>query len=93
MKAVFEALPVGSFWHVIYRPITGPAYEKHFNKDSEETWERLKHYLYTEDIPELTEILIDQIMAWYNAIGKMLYDINIPKLREAVKNVLADFAR
>ena len=22
-------------------------YEKDFNKDSEETWERLKHYLYT----------------------------------------------
>ena len=65
----------------MHRPNIGPTYKKHFNKYSEETWERLKHYLCTENIiPELTAILIDQIMACYNAICQMLYDINIPKL-------------
>ena len=51
------------------------------HKDSEETWERQKHYLCTVDInPELTAALIDQVMAWCNAIRQMLYNINIPKL-------------
>ena len=71
VKAVFDALPVGSYWHVIHSPNN----EKYFI-----SWKKLKAYMNTEDPrPALTSILIDQIMAWYDAIGQIFYDLNIPK--------------
>ena len=71
VKAVFDALPVGSYWHVIHTPNN----EKYFI-----SWKKLKAYMNTEDPrPALTSILIDQIMAWYDAIGQIFYDLNIPK--------------
>ena len=41
VKAVFDALPVGSFWHVIHSPNN----EKHFNRGLEQDWKKLEHYI------------------------------------------------
>ena len=78
MKAVFDALPVDSLWRV-----------KRFKKEgnwskvwetSEEDWEELEHYMDTEEPrPALTSILIDQIIAWSNAICQWFYSSNIPE--------------
>ena len=76
VKAVFDALPVGSFWHVIQSPNN----EKHFNRGLEQNWKKLEHYIDTEEPrPALQAILTDQSIAWYDAIGQMVYDLNIPK--------------
>ena len=76
VKAVFDALPVDSLWRV-----------KRFKKEgnwskvwetSEEDWEELEHYMDTEEPrPALTSILIDQIIAWSNAICQWFYSSNI----------------
>ena len=71
VKAVFDALPVGSYWHVIHTPNN----EKYFI-----SWKKLKAYMNTEEPrPALQAILNDQLMAWYDAGGQMFYDLNIPK--------------
>ena len=76
MKAVFDALPVGSFWHVIQSPNN----EKYFYRGLEQDWKKLEHYIDTEEPrPALQAILNDQLMAWYDASGQMFYDLNIPK--------------
>ena len=41
VKAVFDSLPVGSFWHVTLRPNN----EKYFNRDLEQDWKKLEHYI------------------------------------------------
>ena len=43
LKAVFNSIPVGSFWHLEYR--TQIRYHRSFNKTSEEDWVRLKQYM------------------------------------------------
>ena len=76
VKAVCDALPGGSFWHVIQSPNN----EKYFYRGLEQDWKKLEHYIDTEEPrPALQAILIDQIMAWYDATGQMFYDLNIPK--------------
>ena len=76
VKAVFDSLPVGSFWHVTLTP----NHEKYFNRDLEQDWKKLEHYIDTEEPrPALQAILTDQSIAWYDAIGQMVYDLNIPK--------------
>ena len=74
VKVVFDALPVGSFWHVIHTPNN----EKYFNRDLEQDWKKLEHYIDTEEPrPALQAILIDQIMTWYNAICEWFYTSNL----------------
>ena len=41
VKVVFDALPVGSFWHVTLTP----NHEKYFNRDLEQDWKKLEHYI------------------------------------------------
>ena len=56
VRAVFDALPVGSFWYVI-----GSKEEWDWDKNSKEDWEKLEHYLETEEPrPALTSIINDQ---------------------------------
>ena len=43
LKAVFDAIPTGSSWQVIYGRYDFD--QKHFNKESEEDWGRLKQYM------------------------------------------------
>ena len=43
LKAVFNAIPIGSFWHLEYG--TKIIYQRSFNKASEEDWVRLKQYM------------------------------------------------
>ena len=77
MRAVFDALPVGSSWRVIQRIKEGGS--RSFDKNSEEDWEKLEHFMDTEEpTPTLTAILIDQIMTWFNAICERFYTRNIP---------------
>ena len=45
VKAVFDALPVGSFWHVIQSPNN----EKYFYRGLEQDWKKLEHYIDTEE--------------------------------------------
>ena len=53
LKAVFNSIPIGSFWHLEYDsfPIsyleygTQIIYQRRFNKASEEDWVRLKQYM------------------------------------------------
>ena len=56
MKTVLDAIPTGSSWQVIYRKYDFD--QKHFNKESEEDWGRLKQYMHeTGTMEELNEIL------------------------------------
>ena len=76
VRAVFDALPVGSSWRVIQRIKEGGS--RSFDKNSEEDWEKLEHFMDTEEpTPTRTSILIDQIMTWFNAICKWFYTSNI----------------
>ena len=43
LKAVFNSIPIGSFWHLEYG--TQIFYHWRFNKASEEDWLRLKQYM------------------------------------------------
>ena len=43
LKAVFDAIPTGSSWQVIYGRYDFD--QKHFNKESEEDWGKLKQYM------------------------------------------------
>ena len=43
LQAVFNAIPIGSFWHLEYG--TKIFYQRSFNKASEEDWVRLKQYM------------------------------------------------
>ena len=43
LKAVFNSIPIGSFWHLEYG--TQIIYHWRFNKTSEEDWVRLKQYM------------------------------------------------
>ena len=45
LRALFNALPVGSTWHLIH----GPANHVLFHKETEEDWARLEQYLDTEE--------------------------------------------
>ena len=45
LRALFNALPVGSTWHLIH----GPANHVLFHKEAEEDWTRLEQYLDTEE--------------------------------------------
>ena len=68
VRAVFDALPVHSLWHVKRFKEDGN-WSRVWVKISEEDWERLEHFMDTEEpTPTLTAILIDQIMTWFNAI-------------------------
>ena len=56
LKAVFDALPTGSSWQVIYGKYDFD--QKHFNKESEEDWGRLKQYMHeTGTMEAMNEIL------------------------------------
>ena len=56
MKAVFDAIPTGSSWQVIYGRYDFD--QKHFNKESEEDWGKLKQYMHeTGTIEAMNEIL------------------------------------
>ena len=56
LKAVFDALPTGSSWQVIYGKYDFD--QKHFNKESEEDCGRLKQYMHeTEPIEAMNEML------------------------------------
>ena len=75
VRAVFEALPVGSFWYVI-----GSKEELDLDKNSEEDWDQLEHYMETEERrPALTSILNDQRKALSNAICQRFGTSNIPE--------------
>ena len=71
VKAVFDALPVGSYWHVIHTPNN----EKYFI-----SWKKLKAYMNTEEPrPALTSILNDQRKALSVAICQRFCTSNIPE--------------
>ena len=73
MRAVFDGLPFGTFWYV-----KGFKEERLWKRVR--SWEKLERFMNTnEPRPALTSILIDQIIAWYDAICQMFYDLNIPK--------------
>ena len=81
MKAVFDALPVGSFWYVKGFK-EGWIWMFQWNKDSGEDWKKLEHYMdldTEEPIPVLRSILIDQIRAWSNAICQRFHTSCDPK--------------
>ena len=78
VRAVFDALPVGSFWYVMWY-VMGSKESWIWNKDSEEEWEKLEHYMETEEPrPSLTSILNDQRKALSNAICHRFCTSNIP---------------
>ena len=79
MRAVFDALPVHSLWHVKRFKEDGN-WSRVWVKISEEDWERLEHFMNSEERrPALTSILIDQVIAWFNAICQLFYSSNIPE--------------
>ena len=46
LKAVFNSIPIGSFWHLEYRTqVPQIRYHRSFNKASEEDWVRLEQYM------------------------------------------------
>ena len=56
LKAVFDALPAGSSWQVIYGKYDFD--QKHFNKESEEDCGRLKQYMHeTRTMEAMNEML------------------------------------
>ena len=74
VRAVFDALPVDSFWYVM-----GSKESWDWDKDSEEDWEKLEHYMETEEPrPTLTSILNDQRRALSNAICKRFCTSHTP---------------
>ena len=75
VRAVFDALPVGSFWYVI-----GSKEEWDWDKNSKEDWEKLEHYLETEEPrPALTSIINDQRSALSHAICRRFCTSNNPE--------------
>ena len=79
VRAVFDALPVHSLWHVKRFKEDGN-WSRVWVKISEEDWERLEHFMNSEERrPALTSILIDQVIAWFNAICQLFYSSNIPE--------------
>ena len=81
VKAVFDALPVGSFWYVKGFK-EGWIWKYQWNKNSGEDWKKLEHYMdldTEEPIPVPRSILIDQIRAWSNAICQRFHTSCDPK--------------
>ena len=75
VRAVFEALPVGSFWYVMWY-VMGSKESWIWEK---EDWEQLEHYMETEEPrPALTSILNYQRKALSNAICHRFCTSNIP---------------
>ena len=75
VTAVFDALPVGSFWYVMWY-VMGSKESWIWEK---EDWEQLEHYMETEEpISALTSILNDQRKALSNAICHRFCTSNIP---------------
>ena len=77
VKAVFDALPFGSFWYVKRFKEDGN-WSKVWVKLGSSSWEKPERFMNTEEPrPALTSILIDQIVAWSNAICQWFYTSNI----------------
>ena len=73
VRAVFDGLPFGTFWYV-----KGFKEERLWKRVR--SWEKLERFMNTnEPRPALTSILIDQIIAWSNAIFQRFYSSNIPE--------------
>ena len=79
VKAVFDALPFGSFWYVKRFKEDGN-WSKVWVKLGSSSWEKPERFMNTEEPrPALTSMLIDQIIAWSNAICQWFYSSNIPE--------------
>ena len=79
VRAVFDALPVGSFWYAKGFK-EDRIWEKAWVKLGSWSWEKPERFMNTEEPrPALTSILIDQIIAWSNAIYHWFYSSNTPE--------------
>ena len=79
VKAVFEALPAGSLWYV-------SGFKEDWAWSRNLGWNGTEHFLNIEEPrPALTSILIDQIMAWSNAICERFYTSNT--LEQEYRNI------
>ena len=75
VRAVFDALPVDSFWYVM-----GSKESWDWDKNSEEDWEKLEHFMNTEEPrAALTSILNRQRKALSIAICQRFCTCNIPE--------------
>ena len=80
LKAVFDAIPTGSSWQVIYGKYDFD--QKHFNKESEEDWARLKQYM--DD--KWTIEAMNEILALCSASMSMRFKF---AMQMAIKTIVA----
>ena len=79
VKAVFDALPFGSFWYVKRFKEDGN-WSKVWVKLGSSSWEEPERFMNSEEPrPALTSILIDQMIVWSNAICRWFYSSNTPE--------------
>ena len=80
LKAVFDAIPTGSSWQVIYGKYDFD--QKHFNKESEEDWGRLKQYMHERGTIEA----MNEMLALCSASTSMRFKF---AMKMATKTIVA----
>ena len=80
LKAVFDAIPTGSSWQVIYGRYDFD--QKHFNKESEEDWGRLKQYMHERGTIEA----MNEMLALCSASTSMRFKF---ALKMAISTIVA----